>query len=456
MSRLDLLHSVWTHHSLTIDEYHERTPDKAVANGHYYSDKAPGTVALAFPGFAVSALALKVLGVGVESKTGWLATSWAACASSQALPAAVGAVLLWVWLTGFVGQRTAFITIVALWLGSMPLPYSTLLFSHAQVVGLIATAVWAIDLLGECRIDVPVESSCSGSPGGASGNPPFAGPTRGRLALAGFCLGLAVASEYTVGLIAVTLALYVVLRRRHGLWAFAVGATIPLLLIPAYSWATVGSPWTLPYSYQASFPQMKEGLYAIKWPDAVTASSLLFSPTRGLFFWSPFLVLAGFGYPVLFRRSSGGFWLMYALPLLQIAVISGRVWDWQAGFAFGARYLAPILPLLALPCALGVQRWPKAGMTLAAYSIGVTTLATLTDTCASYAIYSPLTELNIPKFLTGEFSHNFGMTVLGLPPYASVAAYCAILIGGGWWLWRHLPAEGPSDTATMGKMERNL
>jgi hypothetical protein len=209
---------------------------------------------------------------------------------------------------------------------------------------------------------------------------------------------------------------------------------------PAYSWATVGSPFALPYGYQASFPAMKEGLYAIGWPDAETAFNLLFSPARGLFFWSPFLLMAGLGYPALFRRSAWFFWFTYAVPVLQMVVISGRVWDWPAGPTFGARLLTPMIPLLALPCALGLERCPWLGILLASYSALITTLATLTDACPSSSIYNPLTDLHIPLFLKGQFSPNLGM-VLGLPPYTSVALYYVILVGGFWWLWRRLPAE---------------
>ena len=67
---------------------------------------------------------------------------------------------------------------------------------------------------------------------------------------------------------------------------------------------------------------MSEGLYAIKWPDAETAFRLLFSPARGLFFWFPFLLLAGFGYWQLMQKSTGLFWLTYAIPVLHLAVIS--------------------------------------------------------------------------------------------------------------------------------------
>jgi hypothetical protein len=253
--------------------------------------------------------------------------------------------------------------------------------------------------------------------------------------LAGFCLGLALASEYTAGLVVVGLGIYVLGWRRRGRWAFVLSAIPPLLLIPAYSWATIGTPFDLPYSYQASFPQMKEGLYAIKWPDWENLERLLIGPTRGLVFWTPFLVMAGFGWCRLAAEKPRWLWLTYALPVLHAVVISGRTWDWQAGFTISARYLAPIIPLLALPCALGLQRWPKLGGALAALSVAMMTAATVTDACPNYTIYNPLTEWVLPKFLKGEFSYNLGTEVLGLSPWGGVVLFYAILIGGFAWLW---------------------
>ncbi|MCW5554784.1 MAG: hypothetical protein KIS67_21805 [Verrucomicrobiae bacterium] len=283
--------------------------------------------------------------------------------------------------------------------------------------------------------------------------------------LAGHACGWALASEYSSGLIVVGLFLWLVSERRspnrrvpsgelqqadseigaptwwQRLLPSCVTAIPPLLLIPAYSWACFGNPFILPYSLQASFPAMQEGVYAIKWPNPETAFNLLFTPARGLFFWTPFFVMAGVGYWQLIQKSRGLFWLTYLVPLLHIIVISGRTWDWPAGPAWGPRLLSPMIPLLALPCAYGLKRFPWMGLPLAVYSILLTTLATLTDACPSYPTHpNPLLDLNIPLFLKGELSPNLGMA-LGLPPYASVALFYAILIGGIWWLWRRLPEE---------------
>jgi len=105
-------------------------------------------------------------------------------------------------------------------------------------------------------------------------------------------------------------------------------------------------------------------------------------------------------------------------------LFSGRTWDWPAGPTLGPRLLSPMIPLLALPCALGLQSFPRIGMPLAAYSILITTVATLTDASPPFNNHpNPLFDLHIPSFLKAEFSPNLGM-VLGLSPYVSIAPYC--------------------------------
>ena len=488
LSRLDLLHAMFVHRTVRIDAYHTNTPDKAVFNGSYFSDKAPGTVALAMVPFGVAATTLSRAGIDLDSKAGWLFSSWMACAGSIGIITALGGLALFAWLSKHVRSRWALITSLVVVLGAAPLPYSTMMFSHALVVGLLAIAIWAMTKQSEAdplsqnpAVLLTHPSRQAGRSAGKERRSWFSA-NRWDL-LAGFACGWALASEYSAGLVIVGLFLWLLSMNRDLVsqrdaalpanggegkrekpirsgervpprWKraipFCLAAIPPLLLIPAYSWACFGDPFTLPYSHQASFPQMKEGVYGIKWPDAETAFNLLFRPARGLFFWTPFFVMAGFGYWQLMRKSHRLFWLTYAVPLLHVVVISGRVWDWPAGPAWGPRLLSPMVPFLALPCALGLQKFPRLGIVLGAYSVLITTLATLTDACPSFNEHpNPLFDLNIPLFLKGEFSPNLGM-MLGLPPYVSIAFFYAMLIGGTCWLWwqcdKVVRVQGLSET----------
>jgi hypothetical protein len=489
VSRLDLLHAMFVQGTLNIDKY-DNTPDKAAYEGRTYSDKAPGTVALALVPFTVAAGVLWLAGGNLDSSFGWLFSSWVACAGSIGVIAALGGVALFAWLSKHVQPRYALVTILALFLGAAPLPYATMMFSHALVVGLLAIAIWAIGKQAEGN---PLTLALSPSEGAREtkvasvvssqwavvNGRTWSWVKRNRWGLlAGHACGWSLASEFSSGLVVVGLFVWLVFsgtgvspvrtgthgrdaratrfaeRLRAG-WLraipFCLAAIPPLLLIPAYSWACFGNPFVLPYSLQASFPAMQEGVYAIKWPNPETAFNLLFTPARGLFFWTPFFVMAGVGYWHLIQKSRSLFWLTYLVPLLHIVVISGRTWDWPAGPAWGPRLLSPMIPLLALPCAYGLKRFPWLGLPLAVYSTLVTTLATLTDACPSFNKHpNPLFDLNIPLFLKGEFSPNLGMA-LGLPPYASVALFYAILIGGSWWLWRQLPQESERVSGSVSE-----
>jgi MFS family permease len=479
LSRLDLLHSL-LHGTVKIDAFHVNTPDKSEFKGHFYSDKAPGTVALIFPAFAAGALALKAAGDSMDSERGWLLSSWIACVGSLGILTALGAAFLFAWLTNYVSRKHALLTTLALFLGAAPLPYATMMFSHSFVVALLVIAIWALDQGagfglrsrrsgGVLRVEAQVRTVKSkmqfSSIALRHSYFPFRSST--RLLLAGFACGLALASEYTAGLIVVGLFLWsmamarfhsgarmppsagsylsaVISRLRSRLCRmlpFCLAALPPLLLIPLYSWLCFRNVFILPYSLNVSFPEMKHGLYAIKWPDAEIAFNLLFTPSRGLFFWTPFLVIAGIGYWHLIQVDRRKFWLMYGVPLLQIIVISGRSWDWPAGPSLGPRYLAPILPLLALPCALGLQRFPRLGAFLGAYSIIITTLATLTNASPPSGYYDdPLLELNFPLLLNGDLTPNLGL-MLGLSPWLSVTVFYGLLIAATAWLWREAGRE---------------
>jgi len=75
VSRLDLLHAIVEDGSVSIDRHHTNTLDKAIYGGHYCSDKAPGTAALALAPFFVSACGLTLLSVDLDSESGWLFSS---------------------------------------------------------------------------------------------------------------------------------------------------------------------------------------------------------------------------------------------------------------------------------------------------------------------------------------------------------------------------------------------
>jgi hypothetical protein len=79
---------------LSIDSYHVNTGDKAFFNGHYYSDKAPGTAFLASPVVALGRVILQWAGWDLESPSSVLALSYIANVCIIAVPSAIAAAIL--------------------------------------------------------------------------------------------------------------------------------------------------------------------------------------------------------------------------------------------------------------------------------------------------------------------------------------------------------------------------
>src|SRR5712664_3938771 len=127
VSRLDLLHALFVQGAFTIDAYHHNTPDKSLSNGHYYCDKAPGIVFLAIGPFAFASALLASMKIPLDSESGWLLSSWIACAGSVAILAALGGVAMFLWLCNWFAPRLAYVCTIGVFLGATPFPYATML-----------------------------------------------------------------------------------------------------------------------------------------------------------------------------------------------------------------------------------------------------------------------------------------------------------------------------------------
>ena len=465
VSRLDVLNALVRDGKFEIDRYHENTTDKAFFENHYYSDKAPGTLAVTMLPFYASVIFMRSMDMDLDSRQAWLVASWISCALGLAPITSLGAVAMFHWLRRSVDVRSAWFTTVAVYLGAAPLPYCTMMFSHAMVVGFLSIALWAVTRLShlETGTDCKMKSTIHvfepwGNEWVKRNRRVFHSDGWYRM-LAGFALGFALASEFTCGVVVVALSVCVGGRSARAWGQLLLGSFFPVALIPLYNVVTVGDPMTLPYSHQAVFQEMQAGLYAIGWPDLETAFRLLFGSARGLFFWSPFLLMAGVGWGWRgSQRAKQWLLLFYFIPLLQMILISGRVWDWQAGYTLGPRYLAPILPLLALPCAMGFRRFPRLGTYLLLVSFLMTLVATSTNACPRYDQQNPLFQIHLPALIKGEFSH-FLTGWIGWHPKMSFFFYLTTLSVSIYWLSTHLQSmeDGSDDLSSNGAVShRNI
>ncbi len=198
----------------------------------------------------------------------------------------------------------------------------------------------------------------------------------GRAALAGFLGGLTVLARANNLLLLALLGGYLLLclgqsgglRRRTGwaaLFAFGGGAAVAGAIFLAYNGARSGNPLQTGYDLSLFQPNILLGLY-----------KLLFSPLRGLFIYSPLLVLSVPGWFRWRRTHPAEAWLVAGQVGVTLLLFSA--WSSGEGLSWGSRFLVPVVPLLVIPLAPLVEAhfppktaWAWGGLALASLSFAV-------------------------------------------------------------------------------------
>jgi len=295
--------------------------DKSVYRGRFFSNKAPG---LSFAAVPIYALVRSVTGpVRPENATPIffllrLGTVTLLCSAALAVFAGrlrrVAADPAWVAPILF-----------AVAFGTPLLVYARSFFSHAWTASLLYLAF-------EC-LHRPIEK-------------------RWHPALAGFLAGWAVLSEYPAALVAVLLLLDAAWRRPAGrAAAFLAGAVPPAMLLGFYDARCFAGPFDLSSSHEWYTPFSKlsrHKVFGFALPSAGTAARLLFSPSRGVLFQSPFLLFL----PWAAARGPRDRAVRFSLASAAVLFIAMSAYEnWHGGWALSARYLLPILLLAAWPLA---------------------------------------------------------------------------------------------------------
>lgn len=188
-----------------------------------------------------------------------------------------------------------------------------------------------------------------------------------RFVRAGLFAGLSVLLQYPLALVAVAFAVATPFlpddRRPAGRLAATVrlaagalgrlsaGAALPAAFLLAYDTICFGGPFQLS-SFHETLPEYQElarsGAAGITAPGAEALLGLLVSPSRGLFFFAPVLLLSAVGLVVLARQASRrAEALLLALGAGVPVVTFAGYENWHGGSSFGPRYLIPVLPFLA-------------------------------------------------------------------------------------------------------------
>lgn len=182
---------------------------------------------------------------------------------------------------------------------------------------------------------------------------------------AGLWLALAVASRHADAFVAAVLAFALVLRfPRRVPWMLLWGLPAVLLQLAYQAWA-FGSPWK--HGFSGSLSRFSE-------PWGVGQVGLLFSPGKGLLWFTPVVLVALVGLFQALRGRERWLPMTCALGALVHLVAMGRWSEWHGGWSYGPRLMTDALPLLFLflPDGLAVMGW--LGRLLAVVSVAVQAL----------------------------------------------------------------------------------
>jgi hypothetical protein len=412
-ARLAELHALVLKGTLRIDDYLSYTGDRALIDGHYYSEKAPAMTVAALPSFAIVVTIQRALGVDPDASPATRWSEWIATACSVGAIAALGGVAFYVLLEAKFGALTAIIGTFGLFLGTLTFPYATSLFAHAGTIGLIAIALWGAIGKGSPRRD----------------------------AIAGLAAGFAVASEYPAILVGTVVGLYLATQDPRRMLRYGVATLPAAVLIVLNNYAISGSPFKLSYGSNPLFPEIAAATsYGFSAPDPAAMRALIWGEYRGLLPWSPVMAMAIVGLIEMFRRDRALAVMTVSgcvLILLQVAAF----YTWFGGNAFGPRYLAPALPLFGLAAAYGIHRFRKAGLILMILSAATMGMVTAIAIDPHGDVLTPLRSFYFARINQGRWADNLG-TVIGLPLWLSLVVPAIVPALAAWFLLKEPRAAG--------------
>jgi hypothetical protein len=307
---------------------------------------------------------------------------------------ALGLLILTGLVAGRIAPGTGLPVAAAVGLGTLILPFATVLFAHV-LAAFLGFAAFALLFVWK------------------------------RPAAAGCLAGLAVCVDLPLALVAAALAVYAGRRAVP----FIVGAVVGVLPLLAFNTWAFGSPLRLSYADAVLTPGKSghdvlgansSGFFGIGVPSLRVGAELLFSP-RGLFVLSPVLVVALGGLWLLARRGLRREAALAAGIFLLFLIYNSGYYVPFGGYVPGPRFLIATIPFLALGLPAALDEWPLVTTVAAAFSAA----AMIVATAAEPLLGSDDTHSWIVRWEHGDFAQSVVTLVAGGHGWLAVAPFLA-------------------------------
>ncbi len=437
-SRLGLTAAIVEESRLTIDTFHQgtgfATGDKAVYNGHFYSDKAIGSSLLAVPPYAAIYWGARMFGYRVGT---WLAAHLLTFLAIG-IPSALAGALIYAVCEMISGNplRAGVVT-AAVTLGSLAFPFSLIYFGHQLAASLLWFSfflIFRLRFMGQLP-------------------PPW------YILLIGFLLSFALVTEYTTALVVLPLVGYLIYvlwpkggKILSGVVGYAgLGGLLPILLMIGYNILVYGQPLVNGYQYEFDpyfLEAMSHGIMGIGLPNLTVLFFETFQPAMGLFWQSPVLLLI---FPGAFFILRDRFYRVEGILALFISivylVVTSGYFQWWGGYSAGPRHIIPMLPFLCLPLIFLPRRaapWLAGLMVISVFQmliIAASRVSVPDEIMWKFSEfrffeYSVIYSVCLPEILKGSLSWNFGLNVLDLGDWTSFVPVVLVIAGMFFYLWR--------------------
>ena len=401
-TRFALVRAIVNDHTLIIDPYHLATGDEAFANGHYYSDKAPGISLSAVPAVALAHVFMRPFHGDPETYAGIALLSYLSTVFTAGLLTALAGVSLFrlcVELGSTPGA--ALFAAITFGLGTPIWTLATIFIGHAFSAALLVLA-----FASACRADD--------------------GDWR-RGALVGLYAGWATVSEFPAAIPAVILAMMTLINvwpRGRAATVRTVGALTATALACAavlmvYQYACFGSPFHIAYSSEPEYVGMQQGVFGVELPKMLRLRRILFGDYRGLLPLAPVLAAAPVGLALMMRRAGSARRAAIVASIIAVfyVLLNASYVYWEGGWSYGPRHASPSIPFLCIGLAAlwtAAPRLVRGALALAsAYGIAITLIAVSTMPLPPNNLRHPVSELLWPAFRDGDLSLNTQTMVSG-------------------------------------------
>ena len=399
--------------SLVIDDYKVYTGDISRVQGHYYSDKAPFASLLVYPvyrfakmagwaGFDSATVSRYPIYIweyaGMKDGRGFVSPEISSVLVLGSFFTGVIPFVLIILITFLsirkLGGLTPALISMAVFYSSFVFVYAGVFFGHILAGFFLFGAYLALS-------------------------------NRRHFFLGGLSLGLAFATEYTIAIIIPIWFLQTILNGKSfkSTLNFILGMIPGGLFILLYNYSITGSAFTPLYTFVANEQYKGVSNLGFGFPRLAALNGLLFTANRGLFFYTPVLLVAGY-YLVrnAIKRYSGstamekwtvvssarGNFLVTAV-VLYLLLISAHLM-WTGGWAFGPRHLIPVVILLLYEAARYLAKYPVSKIFLVIVVLAGLVMTWMAKSTKLYmlpdwpAFTNPFFDIIVPDFTSGKFN----------------------------------------------------